>query len=371
MHKSTLPVIGKNAVILSAVRDNNVDKTALKNAGIHRLRSFTSGREGLEAIAGGLAFKVDFIILAGQLEDMASGDFLQALALLGHKHGQLPPVLAICENERAAAKALALGARSVLVRPYATGAMNSALEGLAAADTTAGGMEHRQKFPQACAKGAGYAAEAAVDSASEPDNPLLYRRNGLALLRKGKTREAEKTLRAALEYDQMDLEAAIGIAKARLTQGDTKGAERWRHHAAYICLETGQVERATQILEHLPNKADDPYLTEARYLLREERYDKAVEVFLQACARQKSYSLHLIVSRASQFTDAPEQSLRQMCRAFSRQGYHAIAGDMARRFFSDSGVYAGTGQHDMLAFTFLQEVWAVARYTFKAFRSAA
>lgn len=203
-------------------------------------------------------------------------------------------------------------------------------------------------------------------------SPLLLSRHGLQLLRNDNFAEAETLLRAALEYDPMDLESCLGLMRLEKRRSNESAAARWLRCAAIICLRSGQEERAADLFERLPQsmREKNPFLEEAGALLREGSYHAASRAFIEAWARQSEESLHGIIGRACQFTDAPEAALRSLCKAYAKDGRNDIAANLASRLSRDPWhSYDSPGIFS--AFPLLHDVVEVVKFTLRAWKNAA
>ncbi|MDR2826254.1 MAG: hypothetical protein LBV76_05610 [Deltaproteobacteria bacterium] len=215
----------------------------------------------------------------------------------------------------------------------------------------------------------------AQDMTHEEENPLLFTRAGLKLMREGKSAGAEHLLRKALQYDNVDIEAALGLASICKKNGDTQGERRWINRAALISRETRQNERADMLFAHLPkDMAANPYLAEAGSLLLEEAYDEAAEAFVEAANHHKEnnleeHPLYAMVARACQFTECPEHTLSELCAAYSRIGRPHIASNLYRRLLNETQESTGYVPESFLArFPKLYEVVEVARFAMQSWR---
>ncbi|MDR1242037.1 MAG: hypothetical protein LBM00_04520 [Deltaproteobacteria bacterium] len=220
----------------------------------------------------------------------------------------------------------------------------------------------------------GRGSRARLDNATKDaeENPLLFTRTGLKLLREGKLSGAERLLRKGLRYDRADLEAALGLAGLCRKRGDAAGENRWLNRAVIICRKTRQDERAEMLLARLPEELRaNPHLAEARNLLEEEAYDEAAEAFIEAACHQAEQPLYALIARACQFTDCPSRTLAELCAAYSRIGRGHIAGNLYQRLLSKAEEREAPATESFWTrFPRLCEMVEVARYTMQAWRGA-
>lgn len=356
-------------LLLTALDDGiNVDRAALRQAGLTRLFSVNSGGRALEIIRGQSGENpepaVDLIICAGDLNDMSQNAFLRALAALGSPL----PVMVISGSEAELARAISHGAAATLRRPYSMNELARAIEGVRARKPTPAAQTQTKTVQPAPPPPAESATAKTPDA---PPNKLLWTRTGLRLLGQGDTAQARAFLSGALDYDPLDLEAAMGLSRLGKQEGDMESCHRWLHRAGLICLNTGQSDRAAMIFSRLPEKwQGDHELIEAHELLHEGSYERACEVFVNICASRKEQPLHRLIGRACQFTLAPGETLREVCAALGRIGYESTARSLAARMLSEEDEREPQGGGFLAAFPRLQEVWLVARYTAQALKAS-
>lgn len=352
----------KFALLLTRLEDGvNVDRSALRQAGLTRLHSVSLGEKALEIIRGQAgenpALAVDLVICAGDLDDMSLSAFMRAFAALGSPL----PVLVIYGNNEERGRATGQGAAAALLRPYSMNELARALEGVRAqkrASTAFAPESAVQKTEP----------EAASSRASaNKGNKLLWTRAGLNMLRQGKTERARELLSGALAYDPLDIEAAMGLSRLCRQSGDVEKSHRWMHRAGHICLSTRQTERAEAIFSRLPEKwRGDHEMIEAQELLQEGDFDAACVAFINICASRKELPLHRLLGRACQFTATPDECMRELIAALVRSGYESTARTLAARMLADEDDRELEPGGILSVFPRLQEAWAVARFTAQA-----
>lgn len=380
----------------------NIDRGALRQAGLSRLHSVSSGERALQIIreqAGPApSVSVDLIVCTGELEDMSLAAFMRRLTALG----TMLPVLLITPGKSEIARALSLGASAVLSRPYTVNELCRAVESLRASYFASDVQYESPKtdIPSVAGRPSGSVSNLALDAkanrsitastssketkeeihlasgqegskAESTPNKLLWTRTGLGLLREGKFEQARELLLGALDYDPLDLEAALGLSRLCQQQGEDNQAHRWVHRAALICQNTRQYERAEILFSRLPEKwQGDHEMIEAQELLLEGNYDAACEAFIDLCTSRKGMVLHRLLGRACQFTHAPEECMYELISALERNGYESTAQMLEARMLGDCEPREQACDGFLSHFPRLQEVVAVARFTAQAFRAS-
>lgn len=111
-------------------------------------------------------------------------------------------------------------------------------------------------------------------------------------------------------------------------------------------------------------------LEQAEYLLSQGYHINAAQAFLnvpQYVLRGKS--LHYIIARSCQFTAAPENNLRAMCRAMDIIGHPALSSMLERDLLRMYGSDVEPKVNPLFkAFPLLEDVLSVAQMTFSAWR---
>lgn len=364
------------ALLLTRLEDGiNVDRSALRQAGLTRLHSVSHGEKALEIIRGQAggdpALAVDLVICSGDLDDMSISAFMRALASLGSPL----PVMVISGNDDELARAISQGSAATLRRPYSMNELARALENL-----------HTQKRASAAPKlektaPPPHQAEPRPEDSPAPRSPaeagrttgnkLLQTRDGFSMLRQGKTEQARYLFTGALSFDPLDIDAALGLSRLYQQDGDMEKSHRWLHRAGHICLLTRQPERAEALFARLPEKwQGDHEMIEAQELLQEGDFDAACAAFINICTSRKDMPLHRLLGRACQFTLAPDECMRELIAAFARSGYESTAQTLAARLLTDEEEYEWEPGGLLAAFPRLQEAWAVARFTAQALRAS-
>lgn len=128
----------------------------------------------------------------------------------------------------------------------------------------------------------------------------------------------------------------------------------------------------SKLLQELPAAAN-PLLEEAARLVREGHYNAAARALAASGHVTPAAPLHPQIARACQFTPAPEEAARSVCRAALPPGANRNwpsslgSGSWAT---SDGQTQTPPMTTPATAFRSLHEVLAVARYTLRAWRAA-
>lgn len=398
----------KFALLLTSLDDGiNIDRAALRQAGVTRLHSLDSGERALDIIRGQAGEKpdlaVDFVICTGDLSDMGLSDFLRRLEADCSGF----PIMVISGKKDEVPMALSQGAAAALGRPYSMNELTRAVEIMRSRPvpltvtqqnapnifTAAAGAPRARVIPSTqdtsrlsaepvaqpplvesvAHPTSGYSkkvAPAAQEYVGSVPNKVLWTRKGLSLLKQGQPEAARKFLTGALDYDPLDIEAAMALSRLYQQDEDDERSHRWLHRAAVICLNTRQYERAEMLFSLLPEKwQGDHEMIEAQELLLEGNYDAACEAFINICTSRKDVMLHRLLGRACQFTHSPEDCIYELLSAMERNGYESTARMLETRLLGgrDSENLEAAGL--LVNFPRLQEVVAVARFTAQAFRA--
>lgn len=187
---------------------------------------------------------------------------------------------------------------------------------------------------------------------------------GMAQLKEGQLAEAERSFTEVLERQHDNLEAALGMVRARRTQGDERGVERYLLKAAAALKRSGDAVRCATVLEKLPERMrENPYVHEALALMDEEKFRPAAQTFLEAAAEAPGTPLHRVISRACLMTASPDECLSKLCNAYDEMGNNVTAASLRRRLLSYDPDYKSGGYSWLDGFPVLKEAVSVMRYT--------
>ncbi len=393
-----------------------VDRAALRRLGAGRVRLLSQGQEALRLLRDARAEfpPVGMLVCHERLADMSGLAFLQALRQ-DPALASLPLVLLTGHKEsEIARKARAFGGCALLARPYTqddaaaalqeatgkVGLIRVAPELSTEAFVEASVQVPAQVFraaavPEAPAASGTVADTRVVASAPQASVPLraparagipagdgslgsgaeAFFRRGLEIMRQGEDAPgARKALLRAYEMDPLHAEACLALSKNSKALGLEQESRTWLCRAGVACLRRHEPLRAHDIFSKLPRARGEgnPLLPEAITLLREGESRAAAFALLEAHALEPEQPLHALVSRATLFTDAPEEAMRSLCKALAGAGYNSTARGLQNRLLSsplprEDSEAAGFWDR----FPVLRDIVSVASFTFSAWKHAA
>lgn len=300
-----------------------LDRRALRDAGAGRVQVMTSGIEAARILAGLVpnptGLQPDVIVCAQKLEDMDGEQFCAILRL--HPRLLAMPVLLILPNDSEVEqlKTLGCGASSLLGRPYSVTDLKAALAVL----------EVAQKRLSQLQKAARYTDTKAFDAALATYGMLLkpvrqpedYFRVGMQCLQQQRWNNAINAFQRALRNAQIKGEAELGMAVAWKGKGDLTRYRAYLAEAAATFVRARRWHRAravyARVLQEDP-RAKSPFLTEARQLMRQGRYDEAAEILAQGFDVTSKSQLCDKMAQTCLASEEPERMLRELERSLGR-----------------------------------------------------
>jgi tetratricopeptide (TPR) repeat protein len=177
----------------------------------------------------------------------------------------------------------------------------------------------------------------------------------------------------------LEADACMGMAQAWQGKGQVLKSREYLQRAAALYLRVRQWAEAqeafTRLLADSPPNTPNPILPEAVELLRKGNIEQAAQALIAAHAlpNTEAFNIHYI-GRASQFSEQPEQSIRELCSSIRQSG----APDLSRRLEQRlTGTFGQTKKNDENTateadlessaaprrFGLLHDVLSVARYT--------
>jgi tetratricopeptide (TPR) repeat protein len=258
----------------------------------------------------------------------------------------------------------------VLHRPYTQARLEETLRDVLASDAPALNPEALEK-----AEAKGLVIRLKPRPAKAPAAPLTttdWHRRGLDLLRAGNYAEARQVFLVVLARQEEHLEACLALARACQAEQDRAGALGALIRAADICQRKGDTLRAGRIAARLPRgMRDNIYVHEALVRMGEGAYKAAALSFLDAGRERPDMPLHRIIARACLMTAAPEDHMRQLCRAYESLGRKHMAAALRRRLLEYPEFHAYAGPPSWLdRHPRLKEAVCVASYTAWAWKEA-
>lgn len=259
-----------------------VDKRALRDAGITRIRTMTAGLDAARIMAGLEPEKApltpDLIVCQHRLEDIDGEQFCALLRLHPRLLGL--PVLLLMPNadEEAQLRALGCGASALMGRPFSVEDLRRQIHAL---------MADGQRLEQ-LDKGRENADHQAFDDALATYGVLLkpvrspqdYFYVGMRCLEEKRWNVALSAFQRSLQGAQIRGEALLGMAVAWRGKGDDVRCRRCLEQAALTFALARRWHNARTVFIRLLREdpqAKSPFLTAAQRLMRENRYADAAK----------------------------------------------------------------------------------------------
>lgn len=300
-----------------------LDRRALRDAGVARIRLLTSGIQAARILAG-LApdnqdFQPDIIVCGQKLADMDGEQFCAILRL--HPRLLAMPVLLILPNDSEVEqlRTLGCGASALLGRPYSVAALRDQLVTLAAS------QPHLMQLQQA----ARYADTRAFDEALSTYGILLkpvrqpedYFRVGMQCLQQNRWNNAINAFQRALRNAQIKGEAELGMAVAWKGKGDLSRFRFWLARAADTFVRARRWHRARAVYARLLQddpSAKSPFLSQARQLMRQGLYDEAADTLAQGFEVTPRCQVSDKIAQTCLTADEPERMLHALEASLGR-----------------------------------------------------
>lgn len=309
----------------------NVDRRALRDAGITHVKVMTSGIDAARLLAGmDRGEPPDLVICQRQLADMDGEQFCAII----RQHPRLLglPVLLIMPNDSEAdqLRTLGCGASALLGRPYSVLALRKQLATLVRA------VPELRKIRQAAMQ----ADTSAFDEALATYGLLLrterspedYFKAGMRSLEEKRWPVAIAAFERALRDAQIRAEAQLGIAAAYKGKGDQARFRMWLSRACDTFVAARRWNRArsayARLLQHDPG-ARNPFLAEAHRLIRAHEYNEAADVLVQSLTLLPKIKAGERYARVCMAADDPEEMLSALENSLAVEGDHDfMAGDI-------------------------------------------
>ncbi len=294
-----------------------LDRRALRDAGVTRIRVLTSGSQAARILAGlspdSQDFQPDIIVCSQKLADMDGEQFCAILRL--HPRLLATPVLLILPNDSEVEqlRTLGCGASALLGRPYSVTALRDQLATLAAS------LARMTQLQQA----ARYTDTRAFDAALSTYGILLkpvrqpedYFRVGMQCLQQHRWNNALNAFQRALRNAQIKGEAELGMAAAWKGKGDLSRFRFWLARAADTFVRAQRWHRAraayARLLQDDPS-ARSPFLSQARQLMLQGRYEEAADTLAQGFAVTPRGQVCEKIAQTCLSADEPERMLRDL-----------------------------------------------------------
>lgn len=302
---------------------------------------------------------VDLVVCDEHLADGPVSAFLYALA--GNQALVSQPVLVLASTGKTA-KALREAGIYVLERPYS----GSDLERMA--QTAMSPMRRTLRLEELeKVFGKPVKREKTAEKAPEDKLPTTaagWLDRGVAMLKSENPFEAERAFQEVLNRQHDNLEAALGMVRAKRANGDEKGVERYLLKAATCLKRMGDTKRYAAVMEKLPERVrENPFAHEALALMNEDCFEPAAKTFLEAAQHAGTVPLHRIVSRSCLMTKSPDTCVHRLCTAFEAMGNNVTASKLRSRLLTYDPNYRAGEYSWMDAFPRIKEIVSVMRYT--------
>lgn len=304
----------------------NVDRRALRDAGVSNIRLLTSGIDAARLLAGmdKTAPRLpDLVVCQRQLSDMDGEQFCSII----RQHPKLLglPILLILSNDSEAAQlsALGCGASALLGRPYSVVALKKHLSQLLRA------VPEQRRLRQAAEQ----ADTSAFDEALATYGLLLrserqpedYFKVGMRSLEENRWDVAIAAFERALRDAQIKAEAELGIAAAFKGKGDMKRFKAWLARACDTFVAAKRWNRArtayARLLQHDPS-AKNPFLAEAHKLIRQREYNEAAAILAHSLALLPKIKAGERYARVCMAAEEPEEMFEALERSLAEEGDH-------------------------------------------------
>lgn len=259
-----------------------VDKRALRDAGISRIRTMTAGLDAARIMAGMEPDKPpltpDIIVCQHRLEDIDGEQFCALLRLHPRLIGL--PILLIMPNadEEAQLRALGCGASALMGRPFSVEDLRRQLQSLMAENPR---MEQLDKGRENAHHQAFDDALATYGVLLKPvRSPQDYFHVGMRCLEEKRWNVALSAFQRSLQGAQIRGEALLGMAVAWRGKGDETRCRHCLEQAALTFALARRWHNARTVFIRLLREdpqAKSPFLTAAQRLMREKRYADAAK----------------------------------------------------------------------------------------------
>lgn len=336
---------------------------AYENSGVRAARKLVAG-------------KADCVILDGNLSDMSGLEFVR-LIRLHPRTALMPVILASMENDRSAVlEALASGISGYLIRPYSMVGLARQIGRILespAREIEEGMGVSRASFVEALAR---YEIASTAMRA-----PSAQARDSIEAL----LAEVDELLRVNALDAAYEALAPLVRARDAMVRGEAhvRLADIYRRRAnpamrkdslsqAGACFQdAGDLERAAEcfaMLHELNPSEPSPDELTARNCLRDRDFRGAARIYARMLAVTDAEAVSRSISRACMFTGDPVTSARLVCNELgalrgeeSEDIYKKIVGPPSRQAHE-------LPEREERARGVLAEVFAVARYTMRAYR---
>lgn len=300
-----------------------LDRRALRDAGVARIRVMTSGIQAARILAGlttdSQGFQPDIVVCGQKLADMDGEQFCAILRL--HPRLLALPILLILPNDSEVEqlRTLGCGASALLGRPYSVTSLKEQLVTLAASQPRLTQLQQAARYTDTKAFDAAVATYGILlKPVRQPED---YFRVGMQCLQQNRWNNAINAFQRALRNAQIKGEAELGMAVAWKGKGDLSRFRAWLAKAAATFVRARRWHRAraayARLLQEDPT-AKSPFLSQARQLMRQGLYDEAADTLAQGFEVTPKAQVCDKIAQTCLAADEPERMLRDLEASLGR-----------------------------------------------------
>ena len=378
-----------SSVLLLARQESlvTIDKQMLRNNDYRPFRRFSFMDSGLKA-AQGLAFAAqsrlglpDLLVCDLPLADMSAMQFLGLIRL--HAALRHLPVLLLghAEDIKDRAELEKLQPVACLPRPYTQIEFANALKSLAAQTAALA-----EVTPDPESETAFRAALKVMAQPRQEDGPEELLRQGISLLRrKDFSKSRQMFLRVINRHPTFTAQGLQGLAEVEARQGNPERSRQLLYKAAIMNIRAHNFQAAQRAFSRLedmdsavPGSAEltakvNPLYQAGSALVKSGHFEAAASAFWHGMRLTPDEPIAGHISRACQFTTAPEKAARGICQAMEYKS-PSLARDLRKTLLGEGLMereereaawrdYGSVGN-------FLASVYSVARYTVQMYKQA-
>lgn len=313
----------------------NIDRRALREVGFPNIQVMTSGVKAAQLLGGqeDLPDEIlpDLVICQFQLQDMEGYRFCSIIRQ-NPRLAKLPLLLILPnDSEPVHLKAIDCGADVFIPRPFSVDDLKQVLEILMKKVP-----DHRQLWQTSSHLGT-----FAFDEALATQGVLLQNEKtaaeffklGMNLLNKGRFSMATAAFYKGLDEPEILAEVQLGLAAAWRGKGDLKEFKKWLTAACDTFIAEKRWTRAraafAKLLQIEPT-AKNPFIQEARRLIRQERYPEAANAMVQGHNLIPKMKVSERYAKICMLAKDPEAMYRALASELDREGEMEFLGNEIR-----------------------------------------
>jgi len=324
-----------SALIMTANEGHaRIDREFLKQSHIHRLRSATTGAQGMAILR---RREAELVLCDAQLDDMDGTSFVTALRA-DPKLAGTPVIMAALTPAKAdVLRAVSLGVAGFLIRPYSQAVFGRYLR--MAGHLTSLEATGREALARAnLAEDSGNAGAALHGFAAVADGadaaPRLFEEGMTALAAKDLDR-AIAAFHRALSVNALFVEAYLGLARAWFGKGIRSKYRYFMKQAASACARARRFEELRDRFVELLARDEagfNPFLALGNELLRDRHYAAAVALFRQAQSlAPQNVDISVGLAKAYHFLRQPDRAMTALDHALEQNDRSPDAQRMYQR----------------------------------------